>query len=176
MSFSPSIQEQNLFLHRNQHRTSDRKSSLRPRFAAHNNAGTRICKRYSPTPPRKPRLCPKTRSGFERPFFRLATSGCIDDRTNIACFAVFARQKNACSRADERVFGQGLTSTQPFAISFRLKRSFGIRMDVKRKGFGKVPSREVDRHARQGGQNPNKPLAEGQASCLLARRPGQTGK
>ena len=40
------------------------------------------------------RLCQSTRSGFERPFFRLATSGCIDDRTNIACFAVFARRKN----------------------------------------------------------------------------------
>jgi len=25
---------------------------------------------------------------------RLAASGCIDDKTNIACFAVFARQKN----------------------------------------------------------------------------------
>ena len=32
--------------------------------------------------------CRKTRSGFERPFSRLTASGCIDDRTNIACFAV----------------------------------------------------------------------------------------
>jgi hypothetical protein len=31
--------------------------------------------------------CRRTRSGFERPFFRLAASGCIDDKTNIACFA-----------------------------------------------------------------------------------------
>jgi hypothetical protein len=38
--------------------------------------------------------CRGTRSGFERPFFRLAASGCIDDKTNIACFAVFARRKN----------------------------------------------------------------------------------
>jgi hypothetical protein len=36
----------------------------------------------------------RTRSGFERPFFRLAASGCIDDKTNIACFAVFASLKN----------------------------------------------------------------------------------
>jgi predicted nuclease of restriction endonuclease-like (RecB) superfamily len=34
--------------------------------------------------------CRRIRSGFELPFFRLAASGCIDDRTNIACFAVFA--------------------------------------------------------------------------------------
>ena len=69
----------------------------------------------------KPRLCRKTRSGFERPFFlnrficccrsncrikaaavvRLAASGCIDDRTNIACFAVFASRKN-CSLSGRR--------------------------------------------------------------------------
>ncbi len=36
----------------------------------------------------------RIRSGFERPFFRLAASGCIDDKTNIACFAVFARRQN----------------------------------------------------------------------------------
>ena len=62
------------------------------------------------------RLCLKTRSGFERPFFlnffidwrikaaavvRLAASGCIDDTTNIACFAVFVRQKN-CSLSGPR--------------------------------------------------------------------------
>ena len=47
----------------------------------------------------KTRLCLKTPSGFERLVFRLAASGCIDDRTNIACCAVFARQKNARSRA-----------------------------------------------------------------------------
>jgi len=40
-------------------------------------------------------------SGF---FFRLAASGCIDDKTNIACFAVFARRKNTRSRADDGVF------------------------------------------------------------------------
>ncbi len=58
-----------------------------------------------------PRLCRKTRSGFpsglslgvedERPFFRLAASGSIDDETNIACFAVFARRKN-CSLSGRR--------------------------------------------------------------------------
>ena len=41
----------------------------------------------------KIRLCRQTRSGLERLFFRLAASGCIDDKTNIACFAVFARRK-----------------------------------------------------------------------------------
>ena len=45
------------------------------------------------------RLCLETSPGFERLVFRLAASGCIDDRTNIACFAVFARRKNARSRA-----------------------------------------------------------------------------
>ena len=45
--------------------------------------------------------CRRTRSGFERPFFRLAASGCIDDKTNIACFAVFARRKN-CSLSGRR--------------------------------------------------------------------------
>jgi hypothetical protein len=33
------------------------------------------------------RVCGRTRSGFERPFFRLSASGGIDDKTNIACFA-----------------------------------------------------------------------------------------
>ncbi len=37
--------------------------------------------------------CRRIRSGFERPFFRLAASGCIDDKTDIACLAVFARRK-----------------------------------------------------------------------------------
>jgi len=54
------------------------------------------------------RLCLKTRSGFERLIFRLAASGCIDDKTNIACFAVFARRKIARSRADDGVFRKSL--------------------------------------------------------------------
>jgi len=54
------------------------------------------------------RLCLKTRSGFERLFFRLTASGYIDDTTNIACFAVFVRQKNARSRADDGVFRKSL--------------------------------------------------------------------
>ena len=45
--------------------------------------------------------CRSIRSGFERPFFRLAASGCIDDRTDIACFAVFARRNN-CSLSGRR--------------------------------------------------------------------------
>jgi len=54
------------------------------------------------------RLCLKTRSGFERLVFRLAASGSIDDKTNIACFAVFVRRKNARSRADDGVFRKSL--------------------------------------------------------------------
>jgi len=57
------------------------------------------------------RLCLKTRSGFERLVFRMAASppeADIDDKTNIACFAVFARRKNARSRADDGVFRQSL--------------------------------------------------------------------
>jgi hypothetical protein len=41
----------------------------------------------------KHRLCRTSRPGFERPFSRLAASGSIDDKTNIACFTVFARRK-----------------------------------------------------------------------------------
>ena len=44
---------------------------------------------------------------------RLAASGCIDDKTNIACFAVLARRKNARSRADDGVFRQSLFLTGP---------------------------------------------------------------
>ena len=61
-------------------------------------------RRFSPclgTVSRGIRLCRKTLSGFERPFFRRAASGSIDDTTNIACFAVFARRKN-CSLSGRR--------------------------------------------------------------------------
>ena len=58
--------------------------------------------------PKGSRLCLKTRSGFERLIFRLAASGSIDDKTNIACFAVFVRRENARSRADDGVFRQSL--------------------------------------------------------------------
>jgi len=51
---------------------------------------------------------PAGRSGFERLVFRLTASGSIDDKTNIACFAVFARRKTARSRADDGVFRQSL--------------------------------------------------------------------
>ena len=55
----------------------------------------RLFKQAGPTSPSGPLgACRSIRSGFERPFFRLAASGGIDDRTNIACFAVFARRKN----------------------------------------------------------------------------------
>jgi uncharacterized membrane protein len=40
--------------------------------------------------------CRRTQSSFERPFDRLAASACIDDRTNIACFGLFASRSN-CS-------------------------------------------------------------------------------
>jgi len=56
----------------------------------------------------KVRLCLKTRSGFERLIFRLMASGSINDTTNIACFAVFVRRKNARPRADDGVFRQSL--------------------------------------------------------------------
>ena len=59
------------------------------------------------------RLCRKTRSGFERLILRLTASGCIDDITNIACFAVFARRKTARSRADDGVFRQSLEQISP---------------------------------------------------------------
>ena len=59
------------------------------------------------------RLCLKTRSGFERLIFRLTASGSIDDKTNIACFAVFARRKNARSRADDGFFRQSLVDRCP---------------------------------------------------------------
>jgi len=54
------------------------------------------------------RLCRKTRSGFEQLVFRLTASGCIDDKTDIACFAVFARRKTVSSPADDGVFRQSL--------------------------------------------------------------------
>jgi hypothetical protein len=60
------------------------------------------------------RLCRKTRSGFERPFFRLAASGCIDDTSNTACFAVFARRKN-CSLSGRR--WSSPTDSQPVGPS-----------------------------------------------------------
>jgi len=59
-------------------------------------------------------FCLKTRSGFERLIFRLAASGSIDDKTNIACFAVFARRKIARSRADDGVFRQSLVHHSAF--------------------------------------------------------------
>ena len=62
----------------------------------------------------RPRLCLKTRSGFERLIFRLTASGCIDDKTDIACFAVFAKRKTARSLADDGVFRQSLYIFQPF--------------------------------------------------------------
>jgi hypothetical protein len=37
-------------------------------------------------------------------FSAWTASGCIDDISNIACFAVLARRKNARSRADDEVF------------------------------------------------------------------------
>jgi hypothetical protein len=54
----------------------------------------------------------KTRPGFEQPFLRLTASGCIDDKTNIACFAVFVRQKN-CSLSGRR----GTFQTEPRSLS-----------------------------------------------------------
>ena len=63
------------------------------------------------------RLCLKTRSGFERPFFHLAASGCIDDRTNIACFAVFARRKQRLPLSETRLRQQPKTAKEKIARS-----------------------------------------------------------
>jgi len=41
-------------------------------------------------------------------FFVWTASGSIADTSNIACFAVLARRKNARSRADDGVFRQSL--------------------------------------------------------------------
>jgi len=58
--------------------------------------------------------CRRIRSGFERPFFRLAASGCIDDTTNIACFAVFARRKNLLALGPTTEFSDRLlAAAQP---------------------------------------------------------------
>ena len=65
------------------------------------------------------RLCLKTRSGFERLIFRLTASGCIDDKIDIACFAVFARRRNARSRADDGVFRQSLVEESLFMMVMR---------------------------------------------------------
>ena len=60
------------------------------------------------------RLCLKTRSGFERLIFRLAVpmyiGSSIDGKAKIACFAVFARRKNARSRAGDGVFRKNIVS------------------------------------------------------------------
>ena len=74
-----------------------------------------------------PWLCRKTRSGFERLVFRLTASGCIDDKTNIACFAVFARRKNARSRTRRWSF-----QTEPIPNFLRpndASESFGLVLD-----------------------------------------------
>jgi hypothetical protein len=65
------------------------------------------------------RLCLKTRSGFERPVFRLAASGSIDDEANIACFTVFARQKTTHSRADDGAFRQSLKLPEKAYVVFK---------------------------------------------------------
>ena len=77
------------------------------------------------------RLCLKTPSGFERLIFLLAASGCIDDRTNIACFAVFARQKNARSRAGRRSF-----QTKPSECGAQPAFHFGLEPKKLTLGIG----------------------------------------
>jgi len=58
------------------------------------------------------RLCLETRSGFERLVFRptvpMYIGSSIDDKTDIACFAVFARRKTVSSRADDGVSRQSI--------------------------------------------------------------------
>ena len=60
------------------------------------------------------RLCLNTRSGFERPFFRLAVSGSINDATNIACFAVSARRKQRLPLSETRLRQQPKTARASF--------------------------------------------------------------
>ena len=48
------------------------------------------------------RLCLKTRSGFERLVLRLAASGCIDDKTNIACFSSLGVARDRLCQAKNR--------------------------------------------------------------------------
>jgi len=67
------------------------------------------------------RLYRKTRSGSERPFFCLPASGSIDDKTNIACFAVFARQKNSSLSGLRRSF-----PTEPRTIDCLLVGQVGL--------------------------------------------------
>ncbi len=79
-----------------------------PTTAGLQNQGSTVELRWHTYIGRHTGLCQKTRSGFERLVSRLPSSGCIDDETDIACFAVFARRKNARSRADDGVFRQNL--------------------------------------------------------------------
>ena len=69
------------------------------------------------------RLCLKTRPGFDRLVFRLATSGSIDDKTNIACFAIFARRKNTRSRADDGVFRKSLADAPDHPENEQVKQA-----------------------------------------------------
>ncbi len=48
------------------------------------------------------RLCRKTRSGFERLILRLTASGCIDDKTNIACFGSLGVARDRLCQAKNR--------------------------------------------------------------------------
>jgi len=45
----------------------------------------------------------------------------IDDKTDIACFAVFARRKNVSSRANDPVFRKSLAIMLAIAINMTLK-------------------------------------------------------
>ena len=47
-------------------------------------------------------LCRKTRSGFERLIFRLAVSGCIDDKANIVCFGSLGVARDRLCQAKNR--------------------------------------------------------------------------
>ena len=54
------------------------------------------------------RLCLRTRLASTGLFAAWTASGCIDDISNIACFAVLARRQTARSRADDGVLRQSL--------------------------------------------------------------------
>jgi len=72
-------------------------------FAKHILLSAETAQLTTPKAFQRPRLCLETRSGFERLIFHLTASppeADIDDKTNIACFAVFVREKRGFDCSD----------------------------------------------------------------------------
>ena len=69
----------------------------------------------------------------------MAASGCIDDRTNIACFAVFARRKNGSLSGRRRSFPtKPKTRVRKWQISVSFSRLRPSRLGVIRKPYNNV--------------------------------------